>query len=201
MLDITSSQKKIWDFYCKYHDEHWHYPTYEEAWNALWMTPAGVFKNIKWLESQNILTRNRLWQITRNDDSQKVEIAWTISCWYWIDITNIDSNWDFIEVPTLMLPKNIPWYVLKAQWTSMEGAWIFDWDYLVIKYQTYANEWDIVVAILKEEFGEKATLKKFYRNAKSILLKPKNPLYEPIIVDENHPVEIRWKLVWILRRI
>lgn len=199
MLDITPSQKKIWDFYCEYYDKHWYYPTYEEAWKCLWMTPAGVFKNIKWLESQNVLSRNHSWQITRNNDSQKVEILWTISCWYWIDISDRDSSGETIDVPTSILPKNIPWYVLKAQWDSMEDSWIFDWDYLVIKYQTYANNWDIVVAILRDWFNEKATLKQFYQNTKAVLLKPKNSKYEPIIINEENPGEIRWKLVWILR--
>lgn len=200
MLNITDSQKKIRDFYTKYYDENWDYPTYETAWKYLWMTPAWVFKNIKWLESQNVLTRNHSWQITRTNDSQRVEIAWTISCWYWIEISDVDTTGEYIEVPTSILPKNIPWYVLKAQWDSMNDAGIFDWDYLVIKYQTYANDWDIVVAILKGDFNEQATLKQFYRTAKSVLLKPKNSKYEPIVIDENHPWEIRWKLVWILRK-
>lgn len=200
MKNISQAQARVRNFYCAYYDKNWYYPTYEEAWKSLNMSSAWVFKNIKWLQSKNILCKNHGGQITRNNISKKVELVWTICCWDWIDISDIDTYKSYIEVPTSMLPENVPWYALKAMWDSMIDAWICDWDCLIIKYQSYANEWDIVVAILKDWFNEKATLKEFHKTMKNVILKPHNSLYEPIILDENENIEIRWKLVWVIRK-
>ena len=200
MKDITPSQARVRKFYSSYYDKNWYYPTYEEAWKCLNMSSAWVFKNIKWLESKNILCKNHGGQITRNNSSHKVELIWTVCCGDWSDISDVDANKDFIEVPTSMLPENVPWYALKAKWNSMIDAWICNWDCLVIKYQSYANDGDIVVAIIKDWFEERATLKEFHRTMKTVVLKPYNSVYEPIVLTENNSVEIRWKLVWVIRK-
>lgn len=204
MKQISSSQKKIRDFYTKYFEENSIYPTYEEAAIALDMSPAGVFKNIKWLEDLWILTKTSSWQIIRKWNFQELEVAWTISCGTWNDISDIAINTVYdlnekIEVPTSMLPNNVPWYVLKADWDSMEWVGVYKNDYLVIKYQTYASEWDIVVAILKDNFEEKATLKEYRRTSKGLILQPHNSKFSPIVINESNPVEIRGKLVGVIR--
>lgn len=203
MISITPSQKRVRDLYIKYFESNWVYPTYEEAGIGLWMSWAWVFKHIKALENLWILKKTANGQIVRVGGTHQVELLWEISCGYWNDISNIEISFDHyedkVEVPESILPWTIPWYALKAKGESMEGIWIFEWDILIIKYQTYANEGDIVVAILKNNFEEKAILKEFRTTMKWIInLKPYNRKFSPIVVTSENPIEIRWKLVGII---
>lgn len=53
-------------------------------------------------------------------------------------------------------------------------------DLLVLKKQNYAEEGDIVVALV----GEDTTLKRFFRKGKKIVLHPENAEMRDIIVDD-----------------
>jgi len=52
-----------------------------------------------------------------------------------------------------------------------------------------------VVAILKDGFDEKGTLKEYCATSKGLILKPHNSKFSPIVINKSNPVEIRGKLV------
>lgn len=85
-------------------------------------------------------------------------------------------------------------YVLQAKGDSMIDDGILSGDYVVIKEQQFANNGDIVVAVLKNGF---ATLKRFYKEATRIRLQPANSTMSPIYVTE---VEVRGKVVAVIRQ-
>ena len=74
----------------------------------------------------------------------------------------------------------------------MLGAGIFDGDIAVVERTPYANNGDIVVALV----GDEATVKTFYKENGHFRLQPENDAYEPIIVNE---VVILGKLKSIIR--
>ena len=75
----------------------------------------------------------------------------------------------------------------------MIEAGIFNGDMVVVRQQAYADDGDIVVAML----GEEATVKYLKRRRNRIFLEPANATMEPIIADE---VQIVGKVLMSIRR-
>ncbi|MDH5186317.1 MAG: transcriptional repressor LexA [candidate division WOR-3 bacterium] len=86
-------------------------------------------------------------------------------------------------------------FLLKVTGDSMKQAGIFNNDFVIVKPQKTVNNDDIVVALIEDE----ATVKRFYRENNQILLKPENPDYSPIIVDESKNFAIIGIVVGVLR--
>ncbi|MGL5207355.1 MAG: LexA family protein, partial [Acidaminococcaceae bacterium] len=56
-------------------------------------------------------------------------------------------------------------------------AGILDHDYIIVRKQNYANNGDIVVALIDDE---ETTVKRYFRELKQIRLQPENDAYLPI---------------------
>jgi repressor LexA len=76
----------------------------------------------------------------------------------------------------------------------MIKAGILDGDMVVVKRQEYADDGDIVVALLEDE----ATLKRFFREADQVRLQPENDDMQPIFARD--PV-IVGKVTGVMRRL
>jgi len=85
-------------------------------------------------------------------------------------------------------------FMLKVSGDSMIDAGIYDKDLVLVQRQSGADNGDIVVALLEDS----ATVKRFFRRKKSIVLQPENPIYEPIIVKE---VIIIGKVIGLFRTL
>lgn len=121
-----------------------------------------------------------------------------ISAGYGI-VVNEDVEPEMTEVPADMVNSATDTYCLKVSGWSMKDDGIADGDTVVIQHQAYADNGDTVVAILKGNFEEKATLKKFYDRGDFIELVPKNPAFEPIKLDRSQ-IEIRGKFKGLIRK-
>ncbi|MPN61894.1 LexA repressor [bioreactor metagenome] len=75
----------------------------------------------------------------------------------------------------------------------MIEAGIFDKDLILVRQQNFANNGDIVVALI-EDF---ATVKTFYREKDFIRLQPENSAMSPIIVRD---VTILGKVIGLFRK-
>lgn len=84
-------------------------------------------------------------------------------------------------------------FMLSVTGESMIDAGILDGDMLIVRKQNYADNGDIVVALL----GDEATVKTFYKEAAYIRLQPENENMEPIISDN---VEILGKVTGLIRQ-
>lgn len=76
----------------------------------------------------------------------------------------------------------------------MIEANIQDGDYVVVEERQTANNGDIVVALLNDNF---ATLKRFYKEPDHIRLEPANSSMNPII---SKNVRIQGKVVGVIRK-
>lgn len=83
-------------------------------------------------------------------------------------------------------------FALRVSGESMIEAGIMDGDIVVIKKEQYADNGQIVVALVEDE----ATVKTFYKEDGHYRLQPENPTMEPIIVQE---VYILGHVVSVLR--
>lgn len=193
---LSERQKKVYDFYKRYIEQNWFSPSYAEAWIALNLVPSVVFTHVRSLERKWYLRRGWNWWVMLTESKgKKIPILWKIACWTPIEVSEYIE--DEIEIPDSMLRNWSSWYALRARWDSMIGAWIFDWDLLIIRQQNVVNDWDIAVVVIHDWFDEKATLKQVFKTPNAMILKPKNPAF-PSIYTRN--CEIRWKLVGVIRQ-
>lgn len=88
-----------------------------------------------------------------------------------------------------------PLFALRVRGESMINAAILDGDIVVVEQTPYAENGEIVVALVD---GEDATVKTFYKEDGHYRLQPENDTMEPIIVDD---VAILGKVVGVIRYI
>lgn len=108
-------------------------------------------------------------------------------------IEAIENPSETITVPSDMTGKKQT-YVLQVRGKSMIEACIDDGDFVVIENTTTANNGDIVVALLENQF---ATLKRYFKEKDHVRLEPANSAMSPIRVKE---VAIQGKVIGIIRR-
>ena len=70
-------------------------------------------------------------------------------------------------------------FFLRVDGDSMIHAGINHGDLVLIRYQNFAANGQIIACMVNEE---EATLKRFRQQGKNVILQPENPLYEPRIV-------------------
>ena len=76
----------------------------------------------------------------------------------------------------------------------MNYAGILDRDYVFFRRNDYAQNGDIVVALLN---GEETTIKRYFRELKQIRLVPENSAYSPIVGTDN--IKITGVVVGVFR--
>lgn len=106
------------------------------------------------------------------------------------------ENTTWIDVPSSMIDGRGEVYCLEVSGDSMIDAHICDGDVVVIKKQDYANDGQIVVALLEDG---SATLKT-YRRLKNgrVMLIPANPRMQPITLEQ---VSVQGRLIGVLREL
>lgn len=88
-----------------------------------------------------------------------------------------------IESYVPILPEDMPdgeAFMLNVKGESMIKVGIFDGDRVLVKKQEYAENGDIVVALVDES----ATVKTFYKEDGHVRLQPENDRMAPIILDD-----------------
>lgn len=103
---------------------------------------------------------------------------------------------EYISLPAAIFGKG-DFYILHASGDSMVDVGIDNGDLVVVRKQNYAEEGDIVVALVDNQ----NTLKTFYRDEKSrkIILHPENENMEDIVVDSCYIQGIACHVIKSLR--
>lgn len=104
-----------------------------------------------------------------------------------------DPNATFHVSASLLSGKKTA-YILQVKGNSMIEDGILDGDYVVIERVNEAMDGDIVVAIVDDNL---ATLKKFYRENGTVVLKPANSSMEPIYPKS---LMVQGKVVGLVRK-
>lgn len=86
-------------------------------------------------------------------------------------------------------------FFLRVTGDSMIGARIQEGDLVFVRRQDYAENGDIVVAIIN---GQDATIKRIFFTRDAVILHPENPKYKPIILQGREREELRiiGKVLW-----
>ncbi len=91
---------------------------------------------------------------------------------------NFDGYLDFSPNKTKYSSEDL--FALRVSGTSMIMAGICDGDYVVVERSDYAENGDIVVVMIEDE----ATVKTFFKENGRFRLRPENPEFQSIVVDE-----------------
>jgi len=90
-------------------------------------------------------------------------------------------------------------FALKVQGDSMIDAMVNDGDIVIIQPVTQVSNGEMVAVWLPEK--DETTLKYFYKEKDGFRLQPANPLMKPILLKKSTPVEIKGKVVMVVRQI
>jgi len=199
--NLTKRQRKIFDFIVNEITAKGIPPTIDEIRQEFsFKSPTAVNDHLKALEKKGYIKKHaytsRGIEIIKNNLKEKIiEIPILGYITAGEPIQPIEELQDKITVALNELGKSGDFYALRVQGNSMIDEGIFDGDIVVIKKQKTAENGQSVVAIID---GDKATLKKIYREKNKIRLQPANPSLLPIYPKE---VEIRGVVVKIIRNL
>jgi repressor LexA len=110
-----------------------------------------------------------------------------------------------VEIATSLLPEpeqDRPLYALEVDGESMIDAMVNHGDYVIMKpisNNAEVRNGDMVAVWLPNQ--DETTLKYFYKEKDGYRLQPANPTMEPIHVDMEEPLEIKGKVVMVIRQV
>jgi len=110
-----------------------------------------------------------------------------------------------VEIATSLLPepeKDKQLYALEVQGDSMIDAMVNDGDFVIMKpvsSNAEVRNGEMVAVWLPSQ--DETTLKYFYKEREGYRLQPANPTMGPILVDKGEPLEIKGKVVMVIRKV
>ena len=107
-----------------------------------------------------------------------------------------------IDIVRSQLPpreKGSDLFALEVQGDSMIDAMVNDGDIVIMKPAHEARNGEMVAIWLRE--NNETTLKYFYLENGRVRLQPANPTMDPIYIDDPSVVEIRGKVVMVIRQV
>ena len=113
-----------------------------------------------------------------------------------------DSETNAVDIARSLLPskeKGDNLFALEVKGDSMIDAMINDGDIVVMKPASEARNGEMVAVWLPRD--NEATLKYFFKEKYRYRLQPANPTMKPIYVKKSDPLEIKGKVVMVIRRM
>ncbi len=107
-----------------------------------------------------------------------------------------------VDVARSLLPereKARELFALQVQGDSMIDAMINDGDIVILKRAVEARNGEMVAIWLPEK--DETTLKYFFKEKNHYRLQPANPTMSPIFISKDAPLEIKGKVVMVIRKL
>ncbi len=174
-----------------------------EAAADIQVSHAAVARTLRMLESKGLLKRegrygrtvyllNRAREVAALQRGRDVPIVGRITAGLPM---YAQSQWDGSVTVDAEVFRGENLFALRVKGDSMQGAGILEGDLVICEPRQYANNGEIVVALLG---GEEATVKRFFLRAGHIELRPENPAYAPLRCDFGE-VLVQGKVIGLLR--
>lgn len=205
MEDLSKRQQSILEFIIDEIKSKGYPPSVREIGKAVGLkSPASVHSHLKTLEKLDYLRRDpskpRAIEVIFNKDEEEktdkemINIPVVGKVTAGAPILAEENIEDYFPVPLNYLKVgNNELFMLKVSGDSMVEAGIHDGDYVIAEKQSYAENNEIVIALLDKE----ATVKRFFKEEDHIRLQPENPAYEPIISKD---VKVLAKVIGLFRK-
>ena len=179
-VTLYKKQREILDYISQYIQQNGTSPTLKEIADAMNLSSlATVHEHLQALEKKGM--------IRRFDGAVRgIEV-----------VDESENPIDTILVSQDLVSKVKRSYVLQVRGDSMINEGIFNGDYVVIQQQNTADNGDIVVALIDNNF---ATLKSFFREKDGrIRLQPANDKMDPIYVEPKN-LSVQGKVTGVIRK-
>lgn len=203
MPSLTGRQKQILEFIKKQTRDRGYPPSVREIGEAVGLNSSStVHGHLARLEERGYLRRDpskpRAIEVLQDDDRvvqrhRLVSVPLVGRVTAGQPILAVENIEDYIPLPR-DLAGGEGTFLLSVRGESMIEAGIHDGDLIIVRPQPSADNGDIVVALLDDE----ATVKRFFREGKSVRLQPENAAMEPIISKD---VVILGKVVGLFREL
>ena len=180
--DLTPKQSEIFKFITDFISANGYSPSIREIGAAVGLkSTSSVHAQLKRLEELGCVTNNNLKKraLTAATTSRHLDVPIVGKITAGVPILASENIDGFLPLPE-QFANNKDLFILTVSGDSMINAGILDGDYIVVQKQGYAENGDIVAALIDDE----ATVKTFYKTADGVVLQPENPIYEPIKADE-----------------
>ncbi len=199
---LTDRQEMILEFIRSYISENNYPPSVREIGKGVGLaSSASVHNNMKKLASLGFLNwdtdKPRTYGLVSDEAWRKKEVVGVplVGAVHAGDPILADEHIeDMYPIPTELLGTKDDVFMMVVEGDSMKDAGILDRDYVFVRRQDYAQNGDIVVALLN---GEETTIKRYFRELKQIRLVPENSAYSPIVGTGN--IKITGVVVGVFR--
>ncbi len=204
-VTLYKKQREILDYISQYIQQNGTSPTLKEIADAMNLSSlATVHEHLQALEKKGMIRRfdGAVRGIEVVDETVSVGVsAVALPLVGYIaagePIEAIENPIDTILVSQDLVSKVKRSYVLQVRGDSMINEGIFNGDFVVIQQQNTAENGDIVVALIDNNF---ATLKSFFREKDGrIRLQPANDKMDPIFVEAKN-LAIQGKVTGVIRK-
>lgn len=194
-MDLSENEKLVYDFIRKQIDEGYP-PTVREICSQLgFRSTSTAHRYIASLTQKGLIEKgdkqNRAIRLA-GQNGMRIPLVGLVTAGK--PITAIEDITDYISFQP---PKNYPneLFALRVTGESMINAAILDGDIVIVEKTPYAENGEIVVAMVEDS---DATVKRFYKEDGHYRLQPENDTMEPIIADS---VRIIGRVVAVMRYI
>lgn len=190
----------IIDFIDKYYFENNKIPTMQEIADAVQLDKSNVSRNLQAMKERGLIELTGGWRSVKTkkiekalSDITRIPIVGRIACGTpMLAEQNIEN---YITISTAVLGYG-KFFALRAVGNSMIKAKIENGDIVIVKQQNYAEEGQIIVALIDDE----ATLKRFYIDKKrqQVRLHPENDDMDDMYFDS---VDIQGIVMKVLKDV
>lgn len=118
------------------------------------------------------------------------------------DFAYFDPESVTVDVARSLLPsreKGDDLFALEVQGDSMIDAMVNDGDIVILKPASEARNGEMVAIWLTDR--DETTLKYFYHENGLVRLQPANPTMKPLIIEDTSVIEIKGKVVMVIRQV
>jgi len=212
---LGERHQKILNFIEEYQKDHKHPPSIREIGEYCDISSTSVVNYyLDQLEKNGHIERDRKISrgvrltapVTPSGDMFRVPLFGVIQAGEPIPIPASDFNSftaeDSIDIAMSLMPakeKGKELFALKVQGESMIDAMINDGDIIILKPTQEARNGDMVAVWLSDR--NETTLKFFFKEKDKYRLQPANPTMKPIYIDKNESLEIKGKVVMVIRKV
>jgi repressor LexA len=201
--DLTPKQQRVFSYLEKEILRTGRAPSLRRAAAEMGVSHAAISQVIKALEQKGVVRRDGRYSRTIFLLNRARETAGAMR---WLEIPVIGNiaaglplyaqqEWGGSLVVDASMYRGDNLFALRVKGNSMKDAAILDGDLVICEPRQYAENGEIVVALVHQE---EATVKRFFRRKNRIVLRPENPAFEAMTYKFNE-VLVQGKVIGVQR--
>lgn len=199
MEQLKPKEQRVLDYLNKTIDEQGYPPSVREVCTALgFKSTSTVQMYINRLIAKGYISKSdgKSRTIRKIDESEdgtkkyKVPVIGQVAAG--LPILAQQNHEGYLSYSSLKTLDESKLFALRVKGESMIDVGILDGDYVVVEQRSYAENGEVVVALVEDE----ATVKRFFKENGAYRLQPENKTMNPIIVNE---VSVLGKVIAVIR--